>query len=62
MTTKEFIVDMEEGGYAPDANNAIKRLNAVTRKWEHICQAPPNCRCIWCLDSGRADELGWVEL
>jgi mRNA-degrading endonuclease RelE of RelBE toxin-antitoxin system len=25
---------MEQGGYAPDANNQLKRLNEVTRKWE----------------------------
>ena len=31
----QFIIDMEEGGYAPDdGSNAIRRLNAVTRKWE----------------------------
>jgi hypothetical protein len=25
---------METGGYAPDATNALRRLNEVTRKWE----------------------------
>lgn len=32
--SQEWIRDMEHGGYAPDANNQIKRLNEVTRKWE----------------------------
>ena len=31
--------EMEEGEYAPDANNALRRLNDVTRKWEQRC--PP---------------------
>ena len=30
----QFVLDMEQGGYAPDATNALKRLNDVTRKWE----------------------------
>jgi hypothetical protein len=29
-----FVEDMETGGYAPDATNALRRLNEVTRKWE----------------------------
>jgi len=39
---------MENGGYAPDATNSIKRLNNVTRKWEHMLTAPKDCVCILC--------------
>ena len=34
----QFVLDMEQGGYAPDATNALKRLNDVTRKWESRLQ------------------------
>ena len=36
--TTQFVLDMEQGGYAPDATNALKRLNDVTRKWESRLQ------------------------
>ena len=42
----DFEQDMESGGYAPDATNSIKRLNDVTRKWEHMLTAPRDCVCI----------------
>ena len=30
----DFIRDMEQGGYAPNNSNAVRRLNEVVRKWE----------------------------
>lgn len=30
----DFVRDMEQGGYAPNTSNAVRRLNEVVRKWE----------------------------
>ena len=41
-STEQFIIDMETGGYAPDAtSNAVRRLNDVCRKYEAIFTSNP---------------------
>ena len=36
----DFVADMEQGGFAPESTNSIKRLNDVIRRYEQMLNIP----------------------